>query len=162
MTNVRRQTGAPFDIVTHAFSTNVHVPRSLQYGFSDDDDDGDGDDAGHSVVTESHMVSPLNDLLGQRAKFGRLVRRLRSATGQSQTALATRAGLTVQRLSRLERGHVVLRQAEATALAEAIRAAAREAVVAATPPPLRVAGPMVLGTPAGPFAPRASSERAGA
>jgi transcriptional regulator with XRE-family HTH domain len=108
------------------------------------------------------MALSPNDLLAQRIRFGRLVRRLRCAVGQSQTALATQAGLTLQRISRLERGHVVPRQAEATALADAIGAATREAVVVAMPPPLRIGGPLVLGVPAGPFAPRTSSERAGA
>jgi DNA-binding XRE family transcriptional regulator len=131
-------------------------------GFSDDDDDDGDEDAGHIVVTENRMASSLNDLLAQRMRFGRLVRRLRSATGQSQTALATQAGLSLQRISRLERGHAVPREAEACALADAIATATREAVVVATPPPLRVAGPLVPGVAAGRFAPRPPSEPPGA
>lgn len=90
------------------------------------------------------MASPFAELLAQRVRFGRQVRNLRIALRLSQAALAAEAGLTLARTSKLERGFVVPRQAEAAALADAIATATHEALAEATPPV------------------RASSERAGA
>ncbi len=87
------------------------------------------------------MASPLDDqqIYRQRRAFGLLLAALRRDLHLSQNGVAQRANLTIQRVSRLERGHVIPVPTEVAALTSALAEAMR-ALAAGTPPPVRVIG----------------------
>jgi len=85
------------------------------------------------------MAKPV-DLVATRRAFGRRLRDARLAADLTQADLATDAGVTRSRTTKLERGNVVPRPAEVEALADALANATRKVVIAAAPPAVRAVG----------------------
>lgn len=89
------------------------------------------------------MDSTLDAHFAHRRQFGRQLALLRRGIGLSQTQLAHAAGLTAQRLSRLERGAALVLPADLSTLAKAFAAGLDRLLDGNVPAPVRLAPPTV-------------------